>query len=246
MQHHHTVDASAVFAGPLGGDLRAKLVEHENVLAIVPVDLSSDLKFGNGLLALTQERLLACDPITHQWQEWALSVDQSLRLQDHGGVGNLELHTHDARLAQWHITLTHQAAMLQLIQQFDRQRERIARHETYTAAADEDTAHCPVCHTALPPDTEECPACARQQAPQTSTWVLLRLWRFAKPYQGQLLLGFLLTLGTTAAQLVAPYLTIPLMDKILIPFQNGEKIDSSLVTFYLGALLVSYTLALAH
>jgi ABC-type multidrug transport system fused ATPase/permease subunit len=55
--------------------------------------------------------------------------------------------------------------------------------------------------------------------------VLLRLWRFAKPYQGQLLLGFLLTLATTAAQLVAPYLTIPLMDKILIPFQNGEKID---------------------
>jgi ATP-binding cassette subfamily B protein len=26
--------------------------------------------------------------------------------------------------------------------------------------------------------------------PQTSTWVLLRLWRFARPYQGQLLLGF--------------------------------------------------------
>jgi ATP-binding cassette subfamily B protein len=58
---------------------------------------------------------------------------------------------------------------------------------------------------------------------QTSTWVLLRLWRFAKPYQGQLLLGFLLTLATTAAQLVAPYLTIPLMDKILIPFQNGKR-----------------------
>lgn len=75
--------------------------------------------------------------------------------------------------------------------------------------------------------------------------MLLRLWRFAKPYQGQLLLGFLLTLATTAAQLVAPYLTIPLMDKILIPFQNGEKIDQDLVFFYLGMLLLSALLAWA-
>ena len=245
MQHHHTVDASAVFAGPLGDELRAKLANHENVLAIVPVDLSADLQFGNGLLALTQERLLACDPWTHQWSEWTLAVDQSLRLQDHGGVGNLELHNHDARLAHWYITLTHQTSMLLLMQQFDRQRERMARGQDYVDQDDEETAHCPVCHTVLPPDTEECPACARQQAPQTSTWVLLRLWRFAKPYKNQLLLGFLLTLATTGAQLVAPYLTIPLMDKVLIPFQNGEKIDPSLVTFYLGALLVSALLAWA-
>ena len=245
MQHHHTVDASAVFAGPLGGELRARLAEHENVLAVVPVDLSADLQFGSGLLALTQDRLLACDPGTQQWREWGLAVDQSLRLQDHGGVGNLELHDQNERLAHWFITLTHQTAMLQLMQQFDRQRERIARQETYSAVTDEDAARCPVCHSVLPPDTEECPACARQQAPQTSTWVLLRLWRFAKPYQGQLLLGFLLTLATTAAQLVAPYLTIPLMDKILIPFQNGEKIDPGVVTFYLGALLGSALLAWA-
>ena len=210
MQHHHTVDASAVFAGPLGDELRAKLASHENVLAIVPVDLSAQLQFGNGLLALTQDRLLACDPQTHQWADWPLAVDQNLKLQDHGGVGNLELHNHDARLVQWFVTLKHQTSMLQLMQQFDRQRERIAKQEAYSAVSDEDAAHCPVCHTVLPPDTEECPACARQQAPQTSTWVLLRLWRFAKPYQGQLLLGFLLTLATTAAQLVAPYLTIPL------------------------------------
>ncbi len=242
MQHHHTVDASAVFAGPLGDELRAKLVSHENVLAIVPVDLSADLQFGTGLLALTQERLLACDPRTQEWREWRLAVDQSLRLQDHGGVGSLALHDPNARLAQWFITLAHQTSLVLLQQQFDRQRERIARAQAY-CAADDETAHCPVCHSALPPDTEECPACARQQAPQTSTWVLLRLWRFAKPYQAQLLLGFLLTLATTGAQLVAPYLTIPLMDKVLIPFQNGEKIDPGLVTFYLGALLVSALLA---
>src|SRR5690606_23013945 len=113
---HHTVDASAVFAGPLGDELRARLASDENVLAIVPVDLSADLQFGNGLLALTQERLLACDPQTREWREWPLAVDQSLRLQDHGGVGNLALHSHDARCAPWYITLSHQAAMVRVQQ----------------------------------------------------------------------------------------------------------------------------------
>src|SRR4030095_12324154 len=55
-----------------------------------------------------------------------------------------------------------------------------------------------------------------------STWVLLRLGRFARPYRKQLIAGFLLTLASTAATLVPAYLTIPLMDDILIPFQNGQ------------------------
>ncbi len=76
-----------------------------------------------------------------------------------------------------------------------------------------------------------------------STWALLRLWRFARPYRLLLLTGFLLTLASTAAALVAPYLTMPLMDKVLIPFQNGKPIDWSLVRIYLGALFASSLLA---
>jgi ATP-binding cassette subfamily B protein len=69
------------------------------------------------------------------------------------------------------------------------------------------------------------------------------LWRFAKPYQGQLLAGFLLTLLGTAANLVPPYLTMPLMDNVLIPFQNGQKIDPDLVALYMGGLFGSALLA---
>ena len=72
-----------------------------------------------------------------------------------------------------------------------------------------------------------------------STWVLLRLGRFAKPYRKQLIAGFLLTLASTAATLVPPYLTIPLMDDILIPFQNGQQIAVDKVVMFLGALLAA-------
>ncbi len=82
------------------------------------------------------------------------------------------------------------------------------------------------------------PADTELQTPP-STWVLLRLGRFAKPYRKQLIAGFLLTLVSTAATLVPPYLTIPLMDDILIPFQNGQKIDTMRVGLYLGGLLIA-------
>ncbi len=242
MQHQHSVDASAFFAGPLGAELRAKLNIQENVLALAPVDLTSDLRFGSGLVALTSERVLALDPASKQWREWVLAPDLSVRFYDHGGIGNLELHDNTQRLGLWRTTLANQTAVLALVQKFEQEQERIKRGETYQHVEDV-RAHCPVCGSLMPPDAEECPACARQNNTPTSSWVLLRLWRFAEPYKMQLLLGFVLTLLATAAQLVAPYLTIPLMDKILIPFQNGEKIDRNLVMFYLGALLVSALVA---
>jgi ATP-binding cassette subfamily B protein len=73
--------------------------------------------------------------------------------------------------------------------------------------------------------------------------VLLRLGRFARPYRKQLAIGFALTLASTAATLVPPYLTIPLMDKVLIPFQEGQRIDAGYVRLLLAGLLGSALLA---
>ena len=92
-------------------------------------------------------------------------------------------------------------------------------------------------------DDEDCPSCGREDLAPPSTWTLFKLWRFARPYQRSLLAGFLLTLAATAATLVPPYLTMPLMDDILIPYQNGKQIDPQLVSLYLLGLLASALLA---
>jgi ATP-binding cassette subfamily B protein len=57
------------------------------------------------------------------------------------------------------------------------------------------------------------------------------------------LLGFVLTLASTAATLVPPYLTMPLMDDVLIPYQNGKNIEPETVSWYLLALLGSAIMA---
>ena len=104
-------------------------------------------------------------------------------------------------------------------------------------------AVCPSCKAPLEPDQEECPVCTKVVHTPPSTWTLLRLWRFAQPYRGQLLLGFILMLLGTAASQVPPYLTIPLVDEVLIPYQNGQQIPLSTVAWYLSGLLGSGILA---
>jgi ATP-binding cassette subfamily B protein len=55
----------------------------------------------------------------------------------------------------------------------------------------------------------------------------------------QLLLGFFLSLAATAETLVPPYLSMPLMDEILIPTHTGEQIDTHDVLIYLSGLFAA-------
>ena len=212
------------------------LVSGENVLTRLTVDLNAQLHFAEGELVLTDHHLHARASAQGAWQSWRLSPELSLTHHDHAGVATLTLRTPTHSLGTWHLTMGQPEALQRLTDQFERQQHIRA---TGLTPEDEDTAHCPVCHAPLPPERDECPVCHPDKQVTPSTWVLLRLWRFARPYQGMLLAGFLLTLAGTAATLVPPYLTMPLMDEILIPFQNGQAIDTEHVLLLLSGLLAS-------
>lgn len=223
--------------------LISRLRSEENALAWLTVDLDARLHFTQACgVVLTESRLIVREP-DGGVAEWVLSADHELRQHDHAGLGCLELVDADRRLALWRFTLAQGAASRALAAAFEQLKAR--RAGLADSAADE-AAACPRCGALLPADgldVEDCLACSSHQAAVPSTWVLLRLWRFAHPYRMQLLAGFLLTLGSTAATLVPPYLTIPLMDEVLIPFQNGKEIDTRLVLWLLAGLLGSALLA---
>ena len=216
------------------------LATDENVLASFLVDLDGQLRFRQGEVVLSNRRLWSLQAGAKQWESWPLGPDLALKAGDHAGVGTLELHNAEKQLAIWRFTLEAQTSALRLVEQFERQQ---SANETGLPIAEDEVGVCPSCHAQMPPDAEECPVCHREVQAPPSTWVLLRLWRFARPYQWQLAGGFALTLGSTAATLVPPYLSMPLMDKVLIPFQNGQQIDLSLVAMLLGGLLASALLA---
>lgn len=216
------------------------LKSEENVLAWLETDLDSRLHFANGLVIVTSRRLLSLDSPVATAAEWPLESDLSMHHHDHAGVGTLEILDTNGRVASWRFTLSQNLAALRVVSQFEQQLETL---RTGHPPEVDDEAVCPKCKAPLPPGEEDCPICVRELHTPPSTWTLFRLWRFTKPYRWKLLSAFLLTLASTAATLVAPYMTMPIMDKILIPYQNGTPIDSHLVTLYLGGLLGASLLA---
>jgi len=223
-------------------DVRKQLAPGENVLTGVEVDLDTKLRFTKGILVVTSRRLLSRAPGESVWRDWAFRPGLALRHHDHAGVGHLELVDPNGLLAAWRFTL---GQNLHAIRVADAFADQVRSVETGKPVLAPEQHTCPSCKAPLEPDQEECPICTKVLHTPPSTWTLFRLWRFAMPYRGQLLLGFLLMLGSTAAHMIPPYLTMPLMDNVLIPYQNGQKIDNNLVYLYMGGLLASAVLAWA-
>ncbi|MBN8497283.1 MAG: ABC transporter ATP-binding protein [Candidatus Accumulibacter sp.] len=216
------------------------LAEDERLLAWLAIDLDASLRFAPGMIIVTSERLLAMSADDTQWQAWNYRRGLTLARRDHAGVGTLELCDASSLLGHWRYTLGSDVAAGRLVDHFARQLSFRLTGEIPAVSA---LALCPNCETPLLAGQEECPVCSKEIHEPPSTWTLLRLGRFARPYRGQLLAGFLLSLLTTAATLVAPYLTMPLMDNVLIPYQNGKAIDPGLVALYLSGLLGSSLVA---
>lgn len=235
-----TIEVPAVTALP--GDVSApwrdalqkQLHPQENVLASLEVDLDSRLHFVPGLVVVTSQRVLCRAEGNTAWTAWTLRESLTMQHHDHAGVGHLDLLDSTGLLTTWRFTLGQNLQAIRLVDQFHAQVESAVSGMPMVQALKN---MCPSCKAPLEPEQETCPVCTKVVHTPPSTWTLFRLWRFAKPYRGQLLLGFVLMLLGTAASQVPPYLTIPLVDEVLIPFQNGKHIEPSTIALYLSGLL---------
>ncbi|MCO5399294.1 ABC transporter transmembrane domain-containing protein [Ralstonia soli] len=242
-----SVPATEPIRAPWSAELDTSLAPEETVLAGLQLDLDARLHFTQGWLVVTNRRLIGRAPGEKDLQSWDIVPGMTLSHTDHAGVGTLELTDGRRRLASWRYTLGHNTDALRLADVFEARRNALTEGAPATQVDDD---VCPTCKAPLPPGEDTCPQCSRELEQPPSTWALLRLWRFARPYQWELAAGFALLLLGTAATLVPPYLTMPLMDNVLIPFQNGKPVDYSLVALYLsglfGAALVAWALGWAR
>lgn len=220
--------------------VQSRLLENEVIHASLEINLDSRLNFSTSLLLLSNHRIICLNNQQDIASEQPYRAGLTLQRHDHGGVGRLELFDGEKRLDCWFYTLAHNIPATRFVKQFTQQ---LSSFVTGIPVAPETPEFCPDCLTPMTADQTECPQCSSTINAPPSTWTLLRLWRFAKPYQWQLLSGFMLMLASTAATLVPPYLTMPLMDKVLIPYQNGAPIDFVTVSWLLSGLLGSALLA---
>jgi ATP-binding cassette subfamily B protein len=209
-------------------------------------DLDTRLHYAPGLVVLTDHRLLAMeldgsdDPTPSgassdgSAEAWPLATAVELRALDYGSAGALELIGPSGRLRQWHYTAARASEARHLVDRFQRLR-RGEGTEAQRAAGDG------VATDAAPPPKSG--ADCGEQGTQPPTKSLWRLARFARPHLWMIILGTCLAVAATGAGLVTPYLTMPLLDNVLIPYQNGKLANFGLVPLYLAGLAGASLLA---
>lgn len=186
----------------------AQLENGEVIHGWFETDLDENLRFVEGLVLLTDRRVMTTQPGSGKgtvegaiWRSVRLSDAATLRAKERNGLGILELMNANGRLAVWRYTASRAAKAHELAERFDSVRRGLPI----------DVIHG---------DDGQAEGAIPTPPPPVSTWTLFRLARFAKPRIGLITLGFFLTLCTTGAGLIPPYLTMPILDKALVPYQN--------------------------
>ncbi len=234
-----------VLPASLEARVKKQLLHGEQVLGWLESNLTPSLQFADGLVLLTQQRLISFEAeetsdVASQasargnWKDWPISEIASLHLRDRAGLASLELIGRDRLLNVWRFSSRKLTQARHLVQGFESLR---AVSDSPSKVAPLALSICPSCGTVMQPGQSVCSECAPSAAPAT-TRSLWRLTRFALPRSGIICLGFALTLLSTAIGLVPPYLSIPLTDRVLIPQKNFE-----LVPWYVGGLFVTAILA---
>lgn len=221
--------------------VRAQLQDGETLVAWFESDLDEHRHYAKQLVVLTTSRLLSRRAREASWQSWALSPGLKLQATEQAGLGKLELLDNVARLARWNYTAASSAAVRRFetrwksLERGDRTRDRAKPGRA-------DVTICPSCGETITSEDGVCPACTPSSLP-SPTSSLLRLLAFTKQRMGLIILGVVFTIAAGAAELVPTYLTIPLLDRVLVPRQAGQDVPASLVYLYLTGFFVAALVA---
>lgn len=221
---------------------RFAVLPEERLLACCRFDLDAALRFVDGWLVLTDRRLMSDDPATGQPPEagrpleWPLDDATGFEVRLRATVGHAELSHRGQVVTQWKFTAAKARGMHTVEDAFD------ALHKGGTAAVAADSEQARPAPQ-VPSRAAEEDAAEVGGTGQDSFRSLLRLARFARPHLAAAIGGAALSLASTAAALVPPYLTMPLVDDVLIPRQQGNPVPFTIVWWYLGGLSVAAVLA---
>ncbi len=202
-------------------------------------DLDAGLHFRHGLIVLTNTRLLNFEDAgtSHpSFVVWKLADLQDLKLEEMGATIALQLLGNDTLIAQWRVT----SGSLRQAEVF------VARFREQYRLLDGEVAGADAGDKELEEDEEEIFAAEDSEADIPPGKPLLRLLSFARPWYRLLFLGLSLTMASTAAQMIAPWLTMSLVDDVLIPLQSQtERVHVHKVYVFISGLAMAAVLTWA-
>ncbi len=230
-----------------------RLEPGETPLAWFEPDLTSRLRYAAGLVVLTDRRVLGFEwepgarpnekpPVNPKtYKSYLLSPGMVAASSDNAGIGTLELLNSDGLVAYWRYTVARAAGARTLAERLEALQKGVVP-KAKPAAPAAVTTECSVCGFAIRAGDNACSQCGTSIA-RPPILSLFRLLSIAKSYWFMSLLGVILTLAATASGLIAPYLTMPLLDDILVPYQNGKPAQLNMIPWYLAGLAGASVLA---
>ncbi len=238
-------------------ELNALLRQGEEILACFEPNLDAKLRFGKGIVVLTNYGVISRQPTSFgapdsPWSRWELSEVREIRKLDRTGLGVLELLGEAKQLQAWRFTAGNTSAATLLAARFKLVKAGKSEEDEVSASI------CPSCGGSMLVGQMVCSNCAPAPAPDTNR-SLWRLTRFAKPRAGMIFIGFVLTFLSTAATFLPPVLTKFLVDNVLTPHEaarvasenganlaldaTGKSADFSLVPWLLVGMLFAALLS---
>ena len=170
-----------------------------------------------------------------------MPADSCLQIRELGGAAALELVDRHGLLAQWRYTPAKAKAAHHFLDRWKAFRNGQTVHVEGGETSD---ATCPSCGAPLKGEQGFCEACLMAPGVKAGR-SLLRLLTFSRKRPPMALFGFALTIAGTAASMVPPYLTRPMMDDVLIPFTEKGVMNTRLVPWLLGGLALASLLTWA-
>jgi ATP-binding cassette subfamily B protein len=208
----------------------------ENVRISVATDMTMDGRYGEQWLVATDERLfvLSHDGVP-ETVTFPLKEIKSVKAEVLVSGGRLEVHT-DGRVSD---VLYYSGSLLDKFSETAKAIEQLAKGEEPAVSTEEDRLRCTKCGRLLPEKNGICPACVKKTA------VLKRIAEYIRPYWVRAALLAVLSLVITLMQLVPPYLTKILTDRVLIPQTNADLL-LRLVFVMIGIGLMRWIGSIAH
>ncbi|MES1173443.1 MAG: DUF1854 domain-containing protein [Myxococcales bacterium] len=211
------------------------LLPNERLLRTFRPDLDDSLRFSTGLVVLSDLHVHLADE-RGTYRRAPLSDTLELRRHEHAGVTEVSFFEHGKRVLRFRYTLALAAAGNDFIAAFEELRGRPS---------------APLASPDSEPDSDDEFALPESPPLRHPLW---RLLGFARPRFGKIGLGLALTLATTAVGLIPPFLTMPLVDNVLVPWQASHGVAEASVyhklCLYLGGLagaaVVAWLLAWAQ
>jgi len=218
----------------------SRLAAGERTVARLMTDLDAGLHFRHGLIVLTNTRLLHFeDSGTKQprFVSWKLAELQEFKLEEMGATIALHLMGGGTIIGQWRVTSGCLRQAEAFVARFREQCRIVSGEDADSESAgpeaeeEEDELF----------DSEESDG---SNIPAAKP--LLRLLTFSRPWYRLLILGLTLTMASTGAQMIAPWLTMSLVDDVLIPLQSQtERVQMHMVYVFIFELALAALLTWA-